>query len=54
VSEIKTCEICGKLAEVYAVGKYAGDWGGRYCLAHIPVGFMIIDTLNKKETEEAK
>lgn len=37
------CEKCGAPAQVYAMGKGAGDWGGRYCLAHIPTGFIITD-----------
>ena len=42
---MNACENCGKPAEVYAMGKYAGDWGGRYCLAHVPKGFTITDHL---------
>jgi hypothetical protein len=51
---MKTCENCGEPAEVYAIGKYAGDWGGRYCLTHIPAGFMITDTLTNEEGEITK
>jgi hypothetical protein len=43
---MKTCENCEKPAAVYAMGKYAGDWGGSYCLAHVPTGFIITDTYN--------
>jgi hypothetical protein len=29
---MSTCEQCAKApATVYAMGPYAGDWGGRYC-----------------------
>jgi hypothetical protein len=54
VSENKTCENCGKPADVYAMGKYAGDWAGRYCLTHVPTGFMITDsyTLENKESKK--
>lgn len=41
------CEICGVAAEVHAMGPYAGDWAGHYCLAHVPKGFRITDTLTK-------
>ena len=51
---MRNCEKCGKPAEVYAMGKCAGDWGGRYCLAHVPTGFMITDTLTNKEGEITK
>jgi hypothetical protein len=46
---MKTCENCGQAATVYAMGRRAGDWGGRYCNAHIPDGFVITDRY-----EEAK
>lgn len=45
------CEACAKVADVYAMGKYAGDWGGRYCLDHIPTGFIITD---RYDTEKDK
>ena len=41
---MKTCENCGGVATVYAMGRYAGDWAGRYCDAHIPTGFVVTDT----------
>lgn len=40
---MKTCENCKGKATVYAMGSYAGDWGGYYCSVHIPTGFNITD-----------
>jgi hypothetical protein len=51
---MSACEICGKSAQVYAIDKYAGGWGGRYCLPHVPGGFMITDTLTNEEREITK
>jgi hypothetical protein len=51
---MKTCENCGKPAEVYAMGKYAGDWGGRYCLDHVPSWFMITDIYTPENKEITK
>lgn len=42
---MNTCEYCGGTANVYAMGTGSGDWGGRYCNAHIPRGFMVTDIL---------
>jgi hypothetical protein len=41
---MKTCENCESAATVYAMGRSAGDWAGRYCDAHIPTGFVVTDT----------
>lgn len=38
-----TCDSCYAPATVYAMGRGAGDWAGRYCDAHIPEGFIITD-----------
>lgn len=46
---MRLCEICANAADVYAMGKYAGDWGGRYCLDHVPTGFIITDTYTIRE-----
>lgn len=46
---MRACENCSAPAEVYAMGKYSGDWGGQYCLDHIPAGFIITD---RYETED--
>jgi hypothetical protein len=43
MSEMKVCESCKEPASVYAMGPYAGDWGGRYCNDHIPKGFHVTD-----------
>ena len=43
MSELKVCENCDAKATVYAMGPYAGDWGGRYCESHLPIGFQITD-----------
>ena len=51
---MNTCEICQKPAQVYAMGTGANDWGGRYCLAHVPNGFMITDNYTKKDKEITK
>jgi hypothetical protein len=53
---MSACEICEKPAEVYAMGKYAGDWGGRYCLPHVPAGFIVTDTLTqtRNDTKEIR
>jgi hypothetical protein len=51
---MNACENCGKPAEVYAMGKYAGDWGGRYCLTHVPTGFMITDSYTPENKETTK
>lgn len=40
---MNVCEICQGKATVYAMGPYAGDWGGRYCDKHIPTGFNVTD-----------
>lgn len=34
---------CGKKAAVYAMGPYAGDWGGSYCHNCKPKGFKTTD-----------
>jgi hypothetical protein len=39
----QVCEVCKGKATVYAMGPFAGDWGGRYCDSHIPKGFGITD-----------
>lgn len=44
-SKMSTCENCGAKATVYAMGPYAGDWGGRYCDLHIPTGFLVTDKI---------
>jgi len=31
------------------MGRYAGDWGGWYCYAHVPSGFTITDRIKKAE-----
>lgn len=32
IKKITPCEQqCGKIAEVYAMDRYAGGWGGNYC-----------------------
>lgn len=43
--KMKTCENCGANATVYAMGPYAGDWGGRYCDLHIPARFRVTDII---------
>ena len=43
MSELKVCDNCNAKATVYAMGPYAGDWGGRYCESHLPIGFQITD-----------
>jgi hypothetical protein len=48
---MKNCDNCANPAEVYAMGRYAGDWGGRYCLTHVPGGFMITDRLTPELTQ---
>lgn len=40
---MKTCSKCANKADVYAGGKYAGDWADYYCNDHIPNGFTIWD-----------
>lgn len=45
------CENCGGVATVYAMGRSAGDWGGRYCNAHIPQGFTITDIFKGEEND---
>lgn len=40
---MRTCEKCDARADVYAMGRGAGDWGGFYCEAHIPTNFIITD-----------
>ena len=42
---MKNCEKCNTSADVYAMGKYSGDWGGYYCNSHIPSGFIITDKI---------
>jgi hypothetical protein len=42
------CESCSAPAKVYAMGIYAGDWGGYYCLNCIPKGFMITDRIEQE------
>ncbi len=37
------CEKCGARADVYAMGRGSGDWGGRYCADHVPAGFITTD-----------
>lgn len=41
----RTCSRCGGPAEVYAGGRYAGDWADWYCVADVPAGFSIWDRL---------
>ena len=43
INETPACENCGEKPSVYAMGSSAGDWGGRYCDAHIPTGFRVTD-----------
>jgi hypothetical protein len=47
-----SCEKCGTVAAVYAMGKGSGDWGGRYCEDHIPTGFIITDRYDTKGNSE--
>ncbi len=47
----KTCENCGAIAEVYAMGRYSGDWGGYYCEPHIPTGFNVTDRFKREDTK---
>jgi hypothetical protein len=42
---MKLCEKCKNPADVYAMGKYSGDWGGYYCINDVPKSFMITDNL---------
>jgi hypothetical protein len=42
------CENCGENANVYAIGKYPGDWGGNYCLTHTPKNYLITDRYNEQ------
>lgn len=46
---MRLCENCAGAAEVYAMGKCAGDWAGYYCLSHVPTGFIITDTYTIRE-----
>lgn len=39
---------CGREATVYAMGRGAGDWGGRYCVPCAnALHFMITDQLQR-------
>jgi hypothetical protein len=49
---MRNCESCSNPAKVYAMGKYSGDWGGRYCLDHIPAGFIITDRYETTEKDK--
>ena len=51
MSELKVCDNCNAKATVYAMGPYAGDWGGYYCESHIPTGFYTTDRLIGKSNE---
>jgi hypothetical protein len=51
---VKKCEglygvVCNRDADVYAMGRYANDWGGHYCLDHVPTGFVITDQMKEKK-----
>lgn len=42
---------CGETAEVYAIDKVAGGWGGRYCeTCAKALGFRIVDRYPKEKT----
>jgi hypothetical protein len=50
---VKKCEglygvVCNRDADVYAMGRYANDWGGHYCLDHVPTGFVITDRIKEQ------
>lgn len=51
MSESKVCEYCKEQATVFAMGPYAGDWGGRYCKNHIPTGFQITDRFDSGKND---
>jgi hypothetical protein len=48
-SKMRKCEKCDAPAYCYAMGRFAGDWGGYYCKTHIPTGFMIDTLIQSKE-----
>ena len=50
---MRVCEKCGVPADVYAVGRGSGDWGGYYCQPHTPSGFIILDRYIYPTAEEA-
>ena len=50
---MRVCEKCGVPADVYAVGRGSGDWGGFYCHPHTPSGFIILDRYIYPTAEEA-
>jgi hypothetical protein len=50
---MRVCEKCQAPAEVYAMGRGSGDWGGFYCEPHTPSGFIITDRYIYTNKEQA-